>query len=326
MFSGPRMQYTSSFSAVRAGPGGGRMRRGTGAGSQAMSSPVEQTAETDTAVFHPCPSDPACPYCNGTIDPNKALDWSFLDGAYCISLKSREDRATNVAAEFHRVGLCRHVIFYRPVKHPVKGIIGSWESHRACGEHAMQHGCKTALIMEDDVAFSRNLRPSKVRSVARALGRLPPDWMIFFLGHWPVWAYFVRHNVLRTGSACAHAYIVSPRLMQWLHEHPWGSPDVRKMRLVGKALDSAYAELPGAYALFPMIATQSVSKSDNFNFRPKTRQNRKLKHLVTHSRHRELMLSKLMRPAEMIVAALSPVFFVVRMSRRLRSRDATRRT
>jgi hypothetical protein len=290
-----------------------------------MSSIAQTAAEADTPVFHPCPPDPACPYCNGSIGPDQALDWSFLDGAYCISLKSREDRATNVAAEFHKVGLCRKVMFYRPVKHPVKGIIGSWESHRAVGEDALQRGYQRTLIMEDDVAFASTLRPAKIRAIGRALDKLPPDWMIFFLGHWPVWAYFVRHNVLRTGSACAHAYIVSPRLLHWLHDHPWGSPGVKKLRLVGKALDSAYAELPGTYALFPMIATQSVSKSDNFNFKPKQKQNRKLKHLVTHSRHRELLLSKLMRPAEMIVVLLSPVFFIARMLPRLRSKPGADR-
>jgi GR25 family glycosyltransferase involved in LPS biosynthesis len=289
-----------------------------------MSSLSETTVAADSPVFHPCPPDPACPYCNGSIEPEKALDWSFLDGAYCISLKSREDRAINVAAQFHKVGLCRLVTFYRPVKHPVKGIIGSWESHRAVGEDALQRGHQKTLIMEDDVAFAGKLRPGRVRAIARALDRLPSDWMIFFLGHWPVWAYPVRHNVLRTGSACAHAYVVSPRLLQWLHEHPWDAPGIKKLRLVGKALDSAYAALPGTYALFPMIATQSVSKSDNFNFKPKLKKDRKLKHLVTHSRHRELLLSKLMRPAEMIVVALSPVFFVARMAAKLRSRGATR--
>lgn len=288
-----------------------------------MSTPSELTSESDKPVFHPCPPDPSCPYCNGSIKAEQALDWSFLDGVYCISLKSREDRATHVAAEFHRVGLCQQVMFYRPVKHPVKGIIGSWESHRAVGEHALQHGYDKALIMEDDVLFSGNLRPGKIRSISRSIDSLPSDWMIFFLGHWPVWAYPVRRNVLRTGSACAHAYIISPRMQQWLHDHPWGTPGLKKLRLVGKALDSAYAELPGAYAVFPMIATQSVSKSDNFNFSPKQGAKRKLKHLVTHSRHRELLLSKLMRPAEMIVVGLSPIFFAARMIGRLKSRTGS---
>ena len=135
--------------------------------------------------------------------------------------------------------------------------------------------------------------------------------MIFFLGHWPLWAYFVRRNVLRTSSGCAHAYIVSPRLLRWLHEHPWGTHGIEKRRVIGKALDSAYAMLPGTYALFPMIATQSVSRSDNFAVSRK--RNTKLKHIITHSRHREWFLSKLMRPGEAVVVLLSPLFLAGHM-------------
>jgi GR25 family glycosyltransferase involved in LPS biosynthesis len=270
---------------------------------------TEQIAASEQPVFHPCPADPDCPYCNGPAPhTGDTPDWSFLDGAYCISLKSREDRAGNVAREFHRLGLCQHVTFYRPVKHPVKGIIGSWESHRAVATDALERGYAKTLIMEDDVLFSKRLRAATVRSIAHAIDRLPPDWMIFFLGHWPVSAFLIRHNVLRTSSACAHAYIVSPRLLQWLCERPWGTPGIKNFRLVGKALDSAYAELPGTYALFPMVATQSVSRSDNFNFQTNKKPMRKLKHLVTHSPHREWLLSNLMRPNEMIIVALSPLF------------------
>jgi hypothetical protein len=118
--------------------------------------------------------------------------------------------------------------------------------------------------------------------------------------------------VLRTSSGCAHAYIVSPRLLEWLHEHPWGTPGIEKRRLIGKALDSAYARLPATYALFPMIATQSVSRSDNFAVSRK--KNTKLKHLVTHSRYREWLLSKLMRPGEAVAVLLSPLFFIAQMS------------
>jgi glycosyl transferase, family 25 len=279
---------------------------------------------SEAPVYHPCPSDPSCPYCNGSIDPAQALDWSFLDGVYCISLKSREDRAMEVAAQFHKVGLCRQVLFYRPVKHPERGIVGSWESHRAVAEHARQRRYETTLIFEDDVQFVRRLNPRSVRAIGRAIEGLPPDWMIFFLGHWPVWAYFVRPNVLRTGSACAHAYVVSSRLLDWLHEHPWGAPDTRRLRLVGKALDAAYALLPGTYALFPMIATQRLSASDNFAVSHK--RNTKLKHIITHSRHRDWLLTHLMRPAEAVAAVLSPLFFLAHMALRLRDRIGQRIT
>jgi GR25 family glycosyltransferase involved in LPS biosynthesis len=264
-------------------------------------------------VCHPCPADPSCPYCNGSSDrAERPLDWSFLDAAYCTSLKTRDDRAAEPAAEFHRIGLCQRVTFYRPDKHPKHGFIGIWASHRDVALDALQRGCARTLICEDDVLFTRRIRPRTLSAIERALRALPPDWMIFFLGHWPLAAYFVRHNVLRTSSGCAHAYIASPHLLRWLRDHPWGSPGVEFSRIAGKGVDSAYAMLPAAYALFPMLAIQRVSKSDNFDD-PAIRKSKKktrLKHLVTRSAHRELLLSKLMRPFEMIVALLSPAFFL----------------
>jgi hypothetical protein len=263
-------------------------------------------------VYHECPADASCPYCTEAPAAAGALDWSFLDAAYCISLKTRDDRVAQAAAEFHRVGLCRRVTFYRPDKHPTNGFIGSWMSHREVAIHALERGCGRTLICEDDVLFTRRIRPATLRAIKRALRALPSDWTLFFLGHWPLAAYFVRHNVLRTSSACSHSYIASPRLLRWLRDHPWGAPGVQFSRIAGKGVDSAYAKLPGAYALFPMLAIQRVSPSDNFDapsIRTKKKK-RKLKHLVTRSAHREVLLSRLMRPFELLVALLSPAFFL----------------
>ena len=276
-------------------------------------------------VCHPCPVERSCPYCDRSTErAGDALDWSFLDAAYCISLKTRDDRVAEAAAEFHKVGLCRRITFYRPDKHPKSGFIGGWEAHRAVAMHALERGCERTLICEDDVLFTRRIRPSTLRSVARALRSLPADWMIFFLGHWPLAAYFVRHNVLRTSSACSHAYIASPRLLCWLRDHPWGSAGLEFSRIAGKGVDSAYAKLPQTYALFPMLAIQRVGRSDNFtdlSTRKKKRKKR-LRHLVTHSAYREVLLSRLMRPFEIIVVLLSPAFF---LAGRITSRSALSR-
>jgi hypothetical protein len=276
-------------------------------------------------VCQPCPADPSCPYCNGLINQTGgALDWSFLDAAYCISLKTRDDRLAQAAAEFHKVGLCQRVTFYRSDKHPKNGFIGSWAAHRAVAMDALERGSERTLICEDDVLFTRRIRPATLTAIERALRGLPPDWMIFYLGHWPLAAYFVRHNVLRTSSGCSHAYIASPRLLRWLRDHPWGSPGLQFSRIAGRGVDSAYAKLPETYALFPMLAIQRVSPSDNFDD-PSTRKKkkkRKLKHLVTRSPHRELLLSKLMRPFELIVALLSPAFY---LAARTTSRSALTR-
>jgi hypothetical protein len=100
-----------------------------------VSATPDPRAWSNRPVYHPCPADPACPHWNGSPDAGDDLDWSFLNAAYCISLKTREDRVTQAAAEFHRLGLCRRVTFYRPDKHPRNGFIGNWTSHRDVAMH-----------------------------------------------------------------------------------------------------------------------------------------------------------------------------------------------
>jgi GR25 family glycosyltransferase involved in LPS biosynthesis len=284
----------------------------------AADDPTEQANSGSGAIWHPCPPRPDCPHCSNPDAP-PLLDWGFLDAVFCISLKIRDDRAMRAAEEFHRAGLCRYVEFYRPEKHPERGVIGSWESHRQVAMEAQRRGCRNALVFEDDVKFLRRITPRRLEKVRRTLARLPDDWRVFYLGHWPVEAWFLGRNLLKTRSGCAHAYIISPRLMQWIREHPYGRPGTPMTKIVGKNLDAAFAELPGTYALMPMLATQSVSASDNFSFKP--RQKKKLKHWVTRSRYREALLSHLMQPAELIVTLLSP-FFWLRHKYRTRRRAA----
>jgi hypothetical protein len=269
--------------------------------------PEQSAAQSNGSIWHPCPKDPGCPHCS---DPDRPplLDWSFLDAVYCISLKSRDDRVDWVSGEFHRTGLCRYVQFYRPEKHPQKGVIGSWESHRQVAMRALQDGHRNALVMEDDVQFFGRITPTDLTRTAAALNDLPEDWRILYFGHWPVEAWLTKWGLLITRSGCAHAYVISPRLMTWLRDHPYGTPGIAMSGIIGKALDSAFSRLPGTYAVVPMLATQRVSTGDNYTYKPQ--QKTKLKHLVTRSRHRELMLSKLMRPAEFVVVALSPLFWL----------------
>jgi hypothetical protein len=244
-------------------------------------------------------------------------DWSFLDAAYCISLASRPERTESAARQFHRVGLCRKVVFFRPERHPRKGVIGSWESHRAVAADALARGARRVLVCEDDVVFRRGLGARTVAAIGRVLAGLPEDWWIFYLGHWPLVAWPIGPRLLRTRSGCAHAYVASERLLRWFVEHPWEAP-VAKHPLVGRGVDAAFACLPGGYAFFPMVATQFASPSDNFTAAQKRRKKNKwrLRHLVTHSRHREWLLANLMRPAELFVVALSPFLY---LRERLRS-------
>ena len=67
--------------------------------------------------------------------------------------------------------------------------------------------------------------------------------------------------------------------------------------------------------MFPMLAIQRPGRSDNMGA-GSGRRRKKLKHLITGSAHRERLLSSLMRPNEIVIALLSPVFFLVRRWRR----------
>ncbi len=267
-------------------------------------------------LFQPCPRASSCRYCLAEEAPAQAgFDWSFLDGIYCISLQSRDDRAARAVAQFHRLGLCRRVVFYRPLKHPTKTVMGIWESHRAVAVHALAHEQSAVLILEDDVLFGERIRPRTVRAIAGALRGLPPDWMIFYLGHMARWAYFVRPRVLRVSSTAAHAYIASSRLLRWLRDHPFGTPGIAQVRIAGNGIDSAYARLPGAYAFFPLVATQSGSLSDFRIGRSKRSKRRKLRHLFSRSRHRELIIANMLRPNQYLIVALSPIFLCFQLGR-----------
>ena len=282
--------------------------------------PEAVAPDPSTPVFHACAADPLCPHCGAASAPGAhAFDWSFIDGAYCISLQHRVDRAADAAAELHRVGLCRTTLFHRPVKHPSRPVAGIWEAHRAVAVHALASGKRTVLILEDDFLFTRRLRPRNLAVIRRALTVLPEDWLLFYLGHMSRWAFVVNRNVLRVSSTAAHAYIASPRLLAWLRDRPFGSPGVDRVRLSGRGIDSAYARLPGTYALFPMIVTQSASPSDHVARPGKDLGIKKPKHLFTRTRYRELILSRAMKPAQYAALVLTPaVFSVCHLRRGLR--------
>jgi hypothetical protein len=251
-------------------------------------------------------------------------DWSCIDGAYCISLQHRADRANSAAAELHRTGLCRMTLFHRPVKHTAWPVAGIWEAHRAVALHALASGKRAVLILEDDVVFSRSVGPRTIRGISAALRKLPDNWMIFYLGHMSRWAFLVRRNVLRVSSTSAHAYIASPRLLTWLRDRPFGTPGVDRVRICGRGIDAAYARLPAAYALFPLIATQSASPSDHVVRPGKVLAIKKPKHLFTRTRYRELILSRAMTPAQYAALVISPLYFGFRRLRREARRMARR--
>ncbi|SNB68373.1 hypothetical protein SAMN07250955_106179 [Arboricoccus pini] len=243
--------------------------------------PSDLAADHDrTALFHPCQDDPDCPYCNGTKQ-DTPCDWSFLDGAYCISLQSRAERTDRATKHFHALGLCRHVTFYRPERHPTRVVAGIWESHRAVAMDALARGLKNVLIMEDDVRFMNRATPKRIARIPREIAKLPADWRIYFLGHWPFWARFHTPFTLRVSSACAHAYIANRPLLQWLEAHSFDQRrHLPRRQIAGKGIDAYYAMLPETFAALPMLAIQDGSASDHFA-EARAKRSLRLHHLIT---------------------------------------------
>lgn len=218
--------------------------------------------------FHACHPEPSCKYCSSSSSGvTNRNDWSFLDAAYCISLQSRSDRAFHAMQELHRVGLCRHCIFYRPTRGTGSVKKNIWNSHLAVALHARARGAQLTLVLEDDIQFSRTLDYEAVTSIRDAISSLPDGWMAFYLGHWPLSVRRVSPQVLRTRSLCTHAYVASRNLTEWICGTSYS--EFKRLRerggrsFGGGGIDAAFSLLPRMYAISPMVARQCGSPSDH---------------------------------------------------------------
>src|SRR4029079_13165927 len=100
-------------------------------------------------------------------------------------------------------------------------VAGMREAHRAVLSHALQHGCRSALVFEDDVVFSRSFGSRTSGSLHHVIQHLPADWNILYLGHWPMRMRFISPHLVSTSSACTHAYLASGRLMRFFADRPY---------------------------------------------------------------------------------------------------------
>jgi hypothetical protein len=202
------------------------------------------------AYFESLARDECCDYCAGRRPVTSLAP--DLNAIYCISLQEQPHRTAKAAAQFHALGLCREVLFYRPVRGR-DADRAIWESHRAVAQDAIAKGFARILVLEDDVLFTRP-REALVRRITAALRALPSTWWGLYLGHVPIQAYFLRPNLLRVRSGCTHAYIANAPLLAWLASTPPMSPEAPMWHWIGQSIGAAMSSLPEMYAMFPMIA------------------------------------------------------------------------
>lgn len=158
---------------------------------------------------------------------NSKFDWSFISLCFCINVKDRNDRLEQAKKQFHRVGLCHKIIYYRPEKDKTSylkfpGKRGCWESHRACALFSLTCQQSISLIFEDDIMFIEDITPKHIKMVQYSLSKMERSWDILHLGcleiiSLPTKVPFVR----RTFSWCFQSYFMNLRFMKFLKENPY---------------------------------------------------------------------------------------------------------
>jgi len=215
--------------------------------------------------------------------------WDGVDKIYCISLKNRVDRQNEARGQFVAVGLADRVEFVIVEKHPHDIEQGIYESHLLCMQKGLDAGAERILIFEDDVIFDR----ATDEHVARASGFLVSHntWNMLLLGGLISRSRSTKHPAIQRVRyrSLTHAYVIHKRLAESILQQPWNRvpyDDFLK-----------YLEDPNTYALYPSIAFQSNSRSDNERYLPLDRVRRWLgglekiqKRNEFYHRHRSLII------------------------------------
>lgn len=200
------------------------------------------------------------------------LEWKWsdvIDKAYCICLQERNDRFEASHKQFHSVGLCKYVTYYRPTKDLAFPGRGMFASHRAVHEYArdVDGAAQRIAIFEDDVWFTSDLDlvAKQLRIIAKFQtqedGRKQKKWDIIYLGHLPIVSMPLLRNrdIVRCFSFFLHAYIVRVHSTwtSWIISRPVDQYDTYKL-----GVDIYPAFKARCYACVPQIAWQSGSPSD----------------------------------------------------------------
>lgn len=219
-----------------------------------------------------CPRLKSCRWCSNSIttknEQEVSFDWSFIDQVTCICLKDRVDRFRDSSQEFHRMGLCTRVWYYRPDrptldeysewqrKHPgvrlSVGGYGCWRSHQAVNAQALENGCERILVLEDDALFLPTATPEAIGCLHADLETSREDWDYWYLGWFPFTGFPLQanFNVWRVRSVCTVAYISSLAGMRKLSK---ADPD--------QSVDFWMMNNSIQYASFPKLVWQRDSPS-----------------------------------------------------------------
>jgi GNAT superfamily N-acetyltransferase len=209
--------------------------------------------------------------------PSKAGLVRYFDRIRVINLSSRGDRRAETEIEFtsmgqaidgHRCAFFEAIVTETAAGFPGAAVRGCYLSHLAVLEEAWRDGVARVLVLEDDIAFVRDIG-EQGKVAVRQLDGL--DWDIAYFGHaldnlpgTPTWKRVsrpMRH---------AHCYAVHgralKRLIDFLRtvlERPAGHPDGGPMHYDG-ALSTFLAQNPDirAFHFSRNLGYQRPSRTD----------------------------------------------------------------
>jgi hypothetical protein len=194
-----------------------------------------------------------------------------------INTRTRRDRRRETEREFASNGFplnTSRVAFFDAVMpesadgFPNAGVRGCYLSHLGVLEATQSAGVANVLILEDDIAFARDIADSGGQAVARLDGL---DWDIAYFGHAQgSWPGLLDWKPVREAMRFAHFYAVNgktvPRLVAFLKTQlarPPGHPDGGPMHYDG-ALSTFMQQNPDikAYYCSRNLGYQRPSKTD----------------------------------------------------------------
>ena len=201
----------------------------------------------------------------------------YFDRAEIINMTSRLDRRRETEAEFAQHGFpvnTKKSRFFPAITpedaagFPNRGVRGCFLSHMNVLASARDNQLRHVLVLEDDISFSRNIKPLGTQAVVALAGL---DWDIAYLGHAidnaPGEAEWLP---VTTPMLLAHCYAINgrtlPRLVEFLEQilrRPAGHPDGGPMHYDG-ALNTFIQQNPEikAYFFSKNLGYQRPSRTD----------------------------------------------------------------
>lgn len=181
-----------------------------------------------------------------------------------INLDRRKDRLEEVGKELKKIGIDKINRF--PAIARDVGLIGCTESHIRCLQIARKNKWDMVAIFEDDVVF---IDPEKM--IEKVNKYQNHNWDVLMMGARVQKGDLVKDDLIRVRRTyCMHAYIVRSKYYSRLISNLQGGlakkkRDPENLWYNNDVVINEIIPYDKWYCFYPILATQRVGWSDNFN-------------------------------------------------------------